>query len=220
MKKAIICFTRVPVPGKTKTRLMPLLGGENCAALHTAFLRDIAAACETAGTSLFVAHTPEDDPKPLKNIFPTNCRFFPQQGADLGARMDHALTCVLSKGFDACILIGGDLPLLTPDHLRAAFTALESADMTLGPTSDGGYYLIGLRHPCSEVFRDQQYSTASVFDHTIAAARAAGLTCSRAPLCDDVDTPEDLSTLWQIIQHCDSHTSRFLRSLIHSGVAL
>ena len=220
MKKAIICFTRVPVPGKTKTRLMSLLGGENCAALHTAFLRDIAAVCETTDVSLFVAHTPEDDPGPLKNIFPADCRFFPQQGADLGARMDHALTHVLSGGFDACILIGGDIPLLTPDHLNAAFTVLESADMTLGPTSDGGYYLIGLRHPCSEVFRGQQYSTASVFDHTLAAARAAGLTCSRAPLCDDVDTPEDLSTLWQIIQHRDSHTSRFLRSLVDSGVAL
>ena len=220
MKKAIICFTRVPAPGRTKTRLMPLLSGEQCAALHTAFLQDIAAACSLVDASLFVAHTPEDDPAPLRTIFPDAADFFPQQGQDLGARMDHAITRILSQSFDACVLIGADLPLLTAGHLRAAFSALETADMTLGPTSDGGYYLIGLRRPCGEVFRGQEYSTASVFENTMAAAKAAGLSCAAAPLCDDIDTPEDLSLLHRTIQDHDSHTARCLRRFADLGVKL
>ncbi|MBR2896073.1 MAG: TIGR04282 family arsenosugar biosynthesis glycosyltransferase [Oscillospiraceae bacterium] len=220
MKKAIICFTRVPIPGKTKTRLIPLLGREHCAALHTAFLRDIASACMDVDAKLFVAHTPEDNPDPLRNIFPHDCCFFPQRGDNLGTRMDHALTSVLAHGYDACLLIGADLPLLTADHLNKAFDALTNADMTLGPTSDGGYYLIGLRKPCSAVFCGQQYSHASVFENTVSAAHTAGLTCATAPLCDDVDTPEDLKQLWHIIQNHDSHTARYLRSFIASGVIL
>ena len=220
MKNAIICFTRVPVSGKTKTRLTPLLGGENCAALHTAFLRDIAAACAHVDAPVFVAHTPEDDPSPLREIFPEGCRLFPQSGLNLGERMDNALQYVLSDGFDACLLIGADLPLLTEQHLREAFAALENADMTLGPTSDGGYYLIGLRRPCSAVFRGQTDSTASVFESTMTAARAAGLTCVPAPLCDDIDTPEDLRALRQTLSNGDSYTSRCLRELTASGVDL
>lgn len=220
MKKAIICFTRVPVPGKTKTRLIPLLGGEHCAELHTAFLRDIARECAAVDAEIFVAHTPEDNPTPLRDIFPRCRGIFPQSGDDLGTRMDTAITRVLSLGFDACVLIGADLPLLTAEHLRAAFSSLEHADMVLGPTSDGGYYLIGLRRPCSVVFQGQQYSTSSVFENTIAAAAAAGLSCAAAPLCDDVDTPEDLRTLWNIISRSASDTARCLRTLIDSGVTL
>lgn len=220
MKKAIICFTRVPIPGKTKTRLMPLLGGEHCAALHTAFLRDIARECAAVDADLFVAHTPEDDAAPLRDIF-TRCRgIFPQTGDDLGTRMDNAISHVLSLGFDACVLIGADLPLLTAEHLRAAFAALEKADMTLGPTSDGGYYLIGLRRPCSAVFHGHKYSTSSVFENTMASAATAGLICTAAPLCDDVDTPEDLKTLWNTVSHSDSYTSRFLQALLDLGVTL
>ena len=59
MKRAVICFTRVPVPGKTKTRLMPLLGGKNCARLHTAFLQDLAGVYRQLDADLFVAYAPE-----------------------------------------------------------------------------------------------------------------------------------------------------------------
>lgn len=220
MKKAIICFTRIPVPGKTKTRLMPLLSGEQCAALHTAFLRDIASVCAQTEAALFTAYTPEGDPAQLASLFPGNTVFFPQEGEDLGARMNNALNYVLSQGFEACVLIGADLPLLTEAHLAAAFNALQANDMTLGPTTDGGYYLIGLRRPCPAVFQNQQYSTTSVFENTVAAAREAGLTCCAAPPCDDTDTPEDLRSLWSIIRNHDCHTARCIRALIELGVKL
>lgn len=218
MKKAIICFTRIPIPSKTKTRLMPLLSGEQCAELHTAFLRDIASVCAETGAALFTAYTPDGDPVMLTDIFPQGTVFFPQEGADLGARMANALSHVLSQGYSACILIGADLPLLTAQHLHAALSALETHDMTLGPTSDGGYYLIGLRRPCPAVFENQQYSTASVFENTLAAAKDAGLTCCAAPLCDDTDTPEDLHRLWTTVKNHSSHTADCLRRFYEMGV--
>ncbi len=220
MKKAIICFTRVPIPGKTKTRLMPLLSGEQCAALHTAFLRDIASVCAETDAALFTAYTPDGDTEALTSIFPQNTTFLPQEGSDLGARMANALSHVLSQGYDACVLIGADLPLLTPEHLHAAFSALKTHDMTLGPTSDGGYYLIGLHRPCSAVFENQQYSTASVFENTIAAAKAAGMTCCAAPLCNDTDTPKDLHKLWLMVRKHRSHTADCLRTFYELGVKL
>lgn len=220
MKKAIICFTRIPIPGKTKTRLMTLLSGRQCAELHTAFLRDIASVCAATGAVLFTAYTPDSDPKPLTDIFPQGTVFFPQEGDDLGARMANALSHVLAQGYDACVLIGADLPLLTAEHLYAAFSALETHDMTLGPTSDGGYYLIGLRRPCSAVFENQQYSTASVYENTLAAARSAGLNYYAAPLCDDTDTPEDLHDLWLTVRKHSSHTADCLRTFYELGVKL
>lgn len=103
MKRAVICFTRVPVPGKTKTRLMPLLGGKNCARLHTAFLQDLADVYRQLDADLFVAYAPEPHWEPLREIFPFAKAFLEQQGADLGQRMDNALRWVLAQGYAACV---------------------------------------------------------------------------------------------------------------------
>ena len=116
MKRAVICFTRVPVPGKTKTRLMPLLGGKNCARLHTAFLQDLADVYRQLDADLFVAYAPEPHWEPLREIFPFARGFLEQQGADLGQRMDNALRWVLAQGYAACVLTGSDLPLLGKAH--------------------------------------------------------------------------------------------------------
>ena len=98
MDRAVICFTRAPVPGQTKTRLMPLLSGEACAELHAAFLRDVARACRDTGAAVYVAYTPEGGRGPLVDIFPFARGLFPQEGADLGQRMAAAMDRVLALG--------------------------------------------------------------------------------------------------------------------------
>lgn len=216
MKRALICFTRPPVPGRTKTRLLPLLGGEACAALHTAFLRDIANLCGRVDADLFVAAAPEGDWGVLREIFPAALDIFSQTGEGLGERMHEALARVLSLGYDACVLTGSDLPELTEAHLAAAFAALEEADATLGPTADGGYYLVGLKKPCRSLFAGQSYGHANVYRNTLAAIRAAGLRFCPAPLCRDVDVPEDLSRLRGTLRP-DSHTARLLNTLLWEG---
>ena len=211
MKNAVICFTRVPKPGKTKTRLMPYLTGEQCAQLHWAFLRDLAEIYDSMDADLFVAHTDDPDWESLKSVFP-NARFFPQEGDGLGEKMNHALNTVLALGYEKVVLTGSDLPLMAAEHLRSGFAALETADATLGPTADGGYYLVGVKDASPYLFDNQTYGYGSVFENTAAAAQAAGKTLSTALSCDDVDTPEDLQKLLQSI--CpESHTARYLHLL-------
>lgn len=216
MKRALICFTRPPVPGRTKTRLMPHLSGEACAALHAAFLRDIAAVCGQVDADLYVAYAPEGDWSALQEIFPAALDFFPQTGEGLGERMHRALSRVLALGYDACVLIGSDLPELTAEHLSAAFAALEEADVTLGPTADGGYYLVGLKKPCRPLFAGQRYGHNSVYENTLAAIRASGGRFLPAPPCRDVDVPEDLMRLPGTVRP-DSCTARALKTIRQEG---
>lgn len=213
MKKAWICFTRIPEPGRTKTRLMPFLSGEECAALHTAFLCDLADLSRAAEVDLFIAHTPGEGWEMLREIFPTAKDFFPQTGNDLGARMHHAMERVLALGYDACVLTGADLPRMTAAHLTSGFDALSSADVVFGPTADGGYYLVGLKRPCAAIFEKQSYGGSTVLENTLAAAKRAGLTAAQALPCDDVDTPEELRALWRDFRGKGSHTAHCLAEL-------
>lgn len=219
MKQAIVCFTRVPRPGLTKTRLMPLLKAEQCAGLHTAFLLDIAEVYRISDADLFVSFAPDPDIQPLRDIFPFAAEFFPQQGNDLGERMFNAIVHVLSLGYGSLILTGSDLPLLTPEHISKGFAALKNADIVIGPTSDGGYFLIGMKKPCSAPFNVQGYGGSTVYQSTVNAIGQAGLTFALAPMCDDVDTPEDLR-LFAMEAPAHSHTGKYIHTLRKEGISI
>ena len=219
MKRAAICFTRVPKPGVTKTRLLPILSGDQCAKLHTAFLTDLARVYSAIEADLFVAYTADPDWEILKSIFPAATGFFPQEGADLGEKMYRAICAVLEQGYDAVVLTGADLPLMTAAHLESGFAALERTDIAIGPTTDGGYYLVGMKQPHRAIFENQCYGGATVLENTIAAGNAAGLTVALADSCDDVDTPEDLRTLTGRLSS-KAATFRYLTQLIKEGVPL
>ena len=107
MKRAIIIFTRIPLPGKTKTRMMPALSGRKCAALHTCFLKDIYAACRKADADIFVDYTPEDADRVnvLKDIFGGEVSYFIQEGDTLGERMYQGIRYVLDQVVDRIVEI-------------------------------------------------------------------------------------------------------------------
>lgn len=209
MKKAVICFTRVPKPGVTKTRLLPVLKPEQCAGLHWAFLRDLTEIYKQLDAHLFVAYTPDADWESLKSVFPP-AGYIPQKGKDLGEKMYRAIKKVTELGYESVILTGTDLPMMTKTHLESGFAVLEEKDIAIGPTSDGGYYLIGMKKPVRDVFRVEGYGSSSVFENTVAAAEDAGLSVGIALSCDDVDTPEDL---WNLTKTMDpgSHTAHYLK---------
>lgn len=217
MKKALICFTRVPKPGQTKTRLLSLLTPEQCARLHWAFLRDLAAVYPALDADLFVAHSPDPDWVKLAGIFPYAAGYFPQEGVDLGEKMFNALAKVLSLGYEAVVLTGTDLPQMTEKHFRSAFEALEKADIAIGPTPDGGYYLIGMKSARREPFQVSGYGGATVYENTLAAIAGAKLTCSPTLSCPDVDTPEDLKALRP---EQDTATARCLAEFQKEGISL
>lgn len=219
MKKAIICFTRVPKPGVTKTRLMSILSGSRCAGLHIAFLQDLREVYDRMDTDLFVAYTADPDWEMLKPIFPRARGFFPQEGADLGEKMYRAIERVLELGYDAAILTGADLPLMKESHLEAGFAALDGADVAIGPTSDGGYYLIGMKVPHEEIFRVSGYGGATALENTLTAGQQAGFEIALTLPCDDMDTPEDLRGLMGRLSP-ESATFRYLQQLKKEGISL
>ena len=219
MKKAVICFTRVPKPGVTKTRLLPILTGDQCARLHTAFLKDLASVYENVAADLYVAYTADPDWEVLKPIFPRARGFFPQEGADLGEKMYRAIERVLERGYEAGVLTGADLPLMKESHLEAGFAALDGADVAIGPTSDGGYYLIGMKAPHEEIFRVSGYGGATALENTLTAGQQAVLEIALTLPCDDVDTPEDLRRLMGRLSP-ESATFRYLQQLKKEGISL
>lgn len=189
MKRALIVLTKIPLAGYTKTRLMPYLSGEECARLHTAFLRDIAASAKEVSADLFVVYA-GGTPELLQEIFPA-AQFFPQEGKTLGERMQNAMARVFREGYARCLLIGTDIPYLDGALYEEAFARLEECDAVFGPAQDGGYWLIGLKEMLSELFSLSAYSHSRVLEETLAAL-PAGRTAAQLPELRDTDEIEDL----------------------------
>jgi glycosyltransferase A (GT-A) superfamily protein (DUF2064 family) len=113
--------------------------------------------------------------------------------------MDHAIQTSFSQGFKNVILIGTDIPLLQPSVVQAAQDQLIDHDVVLGPTYDGGYYLIGLRHPQAELFTDLPWSTDQVYSLTRTKAKTLGLSVGDLQLERDLDTLDDLQHHIQVL---------------------
>jgi glycosyltransferase A (GT-A) superfamily protein (DUF2064 family) len=125
---------------------------------------------------------------------PCGLRREPQRGADLGARMEHAMARELGAGRRPVLLRGSDSPTLGLATLSDALAALESTDLVICPDSDGGYNLVGLSRPAPGLFAHPM-STASVLEDTLARARSSGLTHTLLPAGFDIDTASDLARL-------------------------
>ena len=192
MKKAVIIFTRVPEAGKTKTRMMPHLTPEQCEKLHTCFLQDITGECRKCAADLFVCYTPEEGDQKLKKLLGETKGYFPQEGDGLGERMYRGLEQVLGLDYDACLLIGTDIPELKARDLERAFLALEQKDVVFGKTGDGGYYLVGMKRPLREVFSLNAYGHGKVLEETLRDLASCGISVGFTRTLEDMDTPEDL----------------------------
>ncbi|HET7314422.1 TIGR04282 family arsenosugar biosynthesis glycosyltransferase [Salinisphaera sp.] len=199
----IAVFAKPLVPGRVKTRLIPALGAAGAAALQRNLLdRTLTVAREAAGprVSLWVAGDPAH-----ATLGPVRDRFrvpaYPQQGADLGARMRSAIAA-LSPIHRCVLLIGSDCPVLAAADLRAAGRAVNDADTdaVFIPVEDGGYVLVGLGPAARDrraavldaLFGDIAWGTARVMAQTRARLVAAGFTWREQPMLWDIDRPEDL----------------------------
>ena len=194
-------MTKVPRPGRVKTRLSPPITPEEAAALNTCFLRDTTAAIAAAGAdggSLGVGvYTPLGEESAYKNILPHDFMLVPQRGDAFGERLTLAAEDLFAVGFEAVCLIDSDSPTV-PQHAYAdAVRLLAQPDdcVVLGPSDDGGYYLIGLKKPHRRVFEEIDWSTERVFEQTIARAKEAGLAVELLPTWYDVDDRATLRRL-------------------------
>jgi rSAM/selenodomain-associated transferase 1 len=195
----VAIMAKVPAAGQVKTRLCPPLTPVQAAGLAACFLRDrVEQLAEVPEATPVVAFAPPEREPELRALLPGTVRLVPQQGADLGARLDRLLADLLGTGGAGAIAIDADSPTLPTGYLRQACAALgeRAADVVLGPCDDGGYYLVGLREPMPELFRDMPWSTSSVLGETVARARRLGRRVTLLPPWFDVDRGADLDRLW------------------------
>ncbi|MDO8473611.1 MAG: TIGR04282 family arsenosugar biosynthesis glycosyltransferase [Dehalococcoidia bacterium] len=195
-KPALAVMGRAPIPGEVKTRLQPGLSADRCASLYRAFLLDaIDLATSLPSYQPFLAYAPANAEGWFQGMVHEGVGLVRQVEGDLGARMNAIMSGLLRKGHPAVVITGSDIPTLQPGTLEEALRSLEINDLCLGPTADGGYYLIGARKACQEVFRGIQWSTPGVFEATLKRAEQAGLSVGVVERYADVDTADDLRRL-------------------------
>ena len=192
-KNALIIIAKSPESGEVKTRLKGALSDEERAALYTRLLDGTVSRMKgIAGADTFITYTPSDAGAYFERF---NVKTFPQAEGDLGARLYGGIEHAYAQGFDRMAIVGSDVPGLSSRIGSEAFKSLNEADITIGPSFDGGYYLIGMNRPIPELFQDIPWSTNQVLKATIKKARELGLTIELLDILDDVDTPEDLKRL-------------------------
>ncbi len=185
-------MARYPEPGRVKTRLARSLGEAVACDLYCAFLLDLHARFHAGRQPvIWLVHPPDRD---WCGLLGPDARCRAQRGDDLGARMRHAFVELTAAGHARVIIVGGDVPHLREEWLNEAEAALAAADVALGPTIDGGYYLIAMRAP-HDLFTGVPMGTRSVLTATLARARAAGLRVHLLPRTFDVDEVADLDRL-------------------------
>lgn len=188
-------MTKVPIAGTVKTRLQPVLAAEQCAALAECFLRDTVNKVNSLKIKLIIAYSPIEKRDVLLEILPEYDNFIEQKGANLGEKMFHAFEFAFSNNADSVVLIGTDSPTFPKELIVEAFENLSENDAVLGATTDGGFYLIGLRRLKKESFENIEWSSPRAFEQTARNTEKADLTLSLLPIWFDVDTPEDLKRL-------------------------
>jgi len=210
---ALIVVAKRPAPGNTKTRLSPPLTPELASALYECFLFDTLDQMRQVGdVQPVIAYL--DEPDYFRRLAP-DFELIPQEGRDLGERLDNALTSCLSRGYERAVIMDSDSPTLPPDYLSLSFRLLsDGADVVLGPCDDGGYYLIGVKQPAPRLLREVHMSTPTVAAETMALAKEEGLRLVTLPIWYDIDDVASLSRLIQEIEHHDlahaKHTRQFL----------
>ena len=201
-QKKLIIFTRYPKPGTTKTRLIGALGANGAAELHRQMAErvvDVARELKASiGIAIEIRFVGGDDSQ-MRQWLGNDIEYARQIGLDLGERMDNAFKAGFHQGCDRIVVVGSDCPELTADILNEAFQALDHHPVVLGPASDGGYYLVGLKQRLSNIFQDIPWGTENVLEETRKVLSSLEVSCALLKRLSDVDTPEDLQ-IWESAQ--------------------
>jgi uncharacterized protein len=194
MKKGLIVLAREPLPGLVKTRLGAAIGDSAAAELYETMLQDVLKTTrQLSDVDTVLFWDCEEMSLPFLAA-KYQCLSRRQIPGDLGKRMQGAFEEIFADGYNICCIIGSDAPDLPLSYILQAYQLLETThtDIVLGPSTDGGYYLLGLRQVCPQLFTNIPWSTAVVLEQSLAAARDSALMTSLLPEWQDIDTLEDL----------------------------
>lgn len=195
MRRAILLFVKYPEPGKVKTRLAATMGMERAADIYRSLVAAVLPALPRED-ELVVVFDPAEKRAQVEEWLRCEldgrlAQFIPQAAGDLGARLESAFAEAFSCGFEKVAVIGSDCVGLNAATFSTTWKALETEDAVLGPSVDGGYYLLALKQPCATLFRGIAWSTDAVRAQTLARARASGLRVHELPVLPDIDTEAD-----------------------------
>lgn len=197
MKDAVVLMAKTPVPGRVKTRLCPPLDPRESAHLYACMLGDMAdEISHLARVRRYLFLDPPGSAGSLRGAPFSAFERFPQRGRDLGDRMWDATATAFRHGAQRVVIVGADCPSLSAARVRQAFRELSAgASVVFGPSSDGGYYLVGLSLPDARLFRGFAWSTEGVLRNAAERCRILSAPFSFLPPGRDVDTGEDLLAL-------------------------
>jgi rSAM/selenodomain-associated transferase 1 len=188
-------MAKAPIAGAVKTRLMPFVSAEEAAELAQALLLDqLDHLCSLGAADLYLAFAPPDAGALMAQFAPAPFALFPQTGGDLGARMERIFESLFAAGYKKVILIGSDLTPVPYTYFDQAFAYLDGPQqrVVLGPSQDGGYYLVGLNQRTPSMFENMTWSHDRVLAQTVAKLAALGVPSLQLPSWFDIDTPDNL----------------------------
>lgn len=189
MEKALIIFARNPVLGKVKTRLASTLGNEKALAIYQSLLAYTACITSKVACSRFVFYADGVSKKDTWNddLFMK----YQQEGNDLGERMQHAFDLLFRQGYKKVLIIGTDCFELNTAIIEQAFASLEHYNAVIGPSADGGYYLLGTKMFYPFLFAHKPWSTDQVLHSTINDLSTNHISYFTLPVLHDIDTEAD-----------------------------
>jgi rSAM/selenodomain-associated transferase 1 len=190
-REKLIVFVKAPRPGQVKTRIAQAIGPQAACDAYIALVKVLVGNLR-ALSNVQMRFTPDDALAEISRWLQPAWTSAPQGQGDLGQRLVRAFRDAFAAGAQRVIVIGSDSPDITQHDMEAAWSALESRDVVLGPAEDGGYWLIGLRSEHPTLFEDIPWSSSVVFEQTLARAKCAGLSTYLLRQLPDIDTAEDL----------------------------
>ena len=189
MKEALIIFVKNPVIGKVKTRLAAKVGDEKALQIYLQLLEHTRSIVTSVVADKFIFYSDTHDNNDLwpNTIFNKK----KQYGNNLGEKMLNAFNEMFETDYEKVSIIGSDCLELTAAIINQGFKDLESADVVIGPATDGGYYFLGMKKINPLLFDDIDWSTSKVFEQTIAVCNNEQLTYSLLPILNDIDEETD-----------------------------
>lgn len=215
-KTCVLLFSKYPEEGKVKSRLEKHICGKIVVEIYRNFVLDILSMLNRSNIPFIVFFNPIDALKKFESWLGTKYEYLPQIGNNLGERLKNGFVDVFSKDFRNVIILGSDIPDLSEDILFEACAALENSDVVIGPSSDGGYYLIAFKRTTffPKIFEKIVWSTNTVYSETIERLKKGKRKVHILPLWSDIDTLEDLKAFVNKYYKIKNNSSKTIRYLL------
>jgi rSAM/selenodomain-associated transferase 1 len=217
---AIILMAKQPQAGKTKTRLCPPFSPEEAAELYEALLKDtLALAGGLEEVQMAVAISPPESLGYFEQIAPPGTLLLQVQGANIGVCLEQSFVALLQRGYQKVLALNTDGPSLPREYLLQAIQMLDTHDLVLGPSDDGGYYVVGLKERLPAIFENITWSTGTVLSRTLEQAQKLRLRVALTPPWYDVDSPADVRRLLAELIHQPAAVLRHTRHFFNQHLS-